>query len=368
MCGNLGKRLAIVCVIMCVCLAGCNANQYSQSETKSQEIRSAEAIGLDYEELSVTKDHMLEIHDVHDGKVFCSMIDNDFGHGVFMVTDQLVIYDTEQSKAEIINYPIEERIIDYDILDNNIYYVVVSSYDELTNNKECISWTLKRSDLDFSNSITLLSGEITNPTTTPEIIRAGDICYLAWIDTSSGEIKSGFSEIRPNECYVIYSADSGQEHIIDLYRVIITPDYLLFKVRKNNEADFVKMVNLHTKEEDYLFSCDLSNTEEYLFGFAKAKEFLYITTKMEEGCRVYIINENETKQYEFEFTLTSEKLLNSSVVISSHNGEYYFFDKKGLYRTVQCDIPNITHHFYCLNENEIILQDYDGKLFMLSTH
>ncbi len=53
----------------------------------------------------MTKNHMLEIHDVHDGKVFCSMIDNDFGHGVFMVTDQLVIYDTEQSKAEIINYP-----------------------------------------------------------------------------------------------------------------------------------------------------------------------------------------------------------------------------------------------------------------------
>ena len=49
---------------------------------------------------------MLEIHNVHDGKVFCSMIDNGFGHGVFMVTDQLVIYDTEQSKAEIINYPI----------------------------------------------------------------------------------------------------------------------------------------------------------------------------------------------------------------------------------------------------------------------
>ncbi|MBR3032268.1 MAG: DUF4368 domain-containing protein [Clostridiales bacterium] len=54
----------------------------------------------------MTKNHMLEIHDVHDGKVFCSMIDNDFGHGVFMVTDQLVIYDTEQSIAEIINYPI----------------------------------------------------------------------------------------------------------------------------------------------------------------------------------------------------------------------------------------------------------------------
>lgn len=259
-------------------------------------------IDLRYEDLD---NKSLYTHRVDNENLYLSSID--FSTSDLGKTIDIVTYNFNNKKTEIIKYADDNRIVDYSIQNDTIYFVTLE-YDD-----NSIRWKLNKSDKSFDNKEILKQGLINSPFIAPSFYIYNNKFYFISYDLNEGNERYDISKIDDNGITTMLEIDGTKEQLLDLEKVLIDNNAIYYICYSDN-AQNVKKYDFKSKKTENLYT---TNTKgEIIFEIGLLEDYVVIDIiNGKKSTFVYLNEKGNKEKIEFSNALTFLRTLNDNKVI-----------------------------------------------------
>lgn len=364
---KLSILLLFVASIITVLIISCNFHQKHNSnleDKKTQEykredynITEYDLMDLNYESLDLSN-KSLYTHRTDDTSLYLSTIDlskSDLGK-----TLNIVIYNFNDKKTEIIEYRDNKRIVDYVIKNNHIYFVTIEYENDL------LKWTLNKSDKSFDNKKILNQGIINSPFIAPSFYIYNNQFYFISFDLNNGNEKYDISRIDDNNIVSILEIDGKKEQLLDLEKVFIDNSSIYYICYSDN-AQNVKRYDFNSKKSEKIYSTNTKGDQVFEIGILD--DYVVVNNiNNDKSTLIYVNKKGETEKIELSTSLSFMRALDGNKIIMHDDKKIFSLISKNENKimTFTFDDLDLYPKYAVFNSELLVLRNYGDKYYTYS--
>lgn len=312
----------------------------------------------------IDKQSGVEFIRAYDNSIYGSIFDSSKSNTI-LETTALFSYSVKNKKLLLYEYTGKNRIMDFIVKDNFIYFVEL---EEVENNR--FIWKFIKSDLQFKNLQNIKSGVIENPFSYPRIFMSSSYIILVSINDEQNIQKYEISKVIGDSIeelqYEIGYKDKKKGNIL----------YNIENVCLNNNKLYYTVVD--EKNIQYLISLDIiKNEKSNVFVNNKNDEIIYNYKPLKKGIYIQLALKNLDNTSNFIYMQddkvivkkqgdikTMDTTYNNIVIFHNQENTFEFFSED----TLKLKKFNINQRSiypkYVILDGKLYIQDFSNKFYV----
>ena len=314
------------------------------------------------EKLNSYKEDKINVLHIKNNKIY-GTVETDKNNSIIYSTLAIFTYDIAKNDILVIPQKDNIRVIDYFIIDNTIYYCILSSEN---NNK--YEWKIVSTDLEENNFNLILRGSIDDVFEYPRIFAEyeNSIYIVLKLEDDVKIIKVNNSKTEEIITIKGENINSIQMNTFVLY------DNNIFFASTEEGTDKIRVVNVDEKNSRIIYQSNSKIKMIYTFNIIDEKIIVQEVLDQEKSNLItYNIDSKICENIiETEILTFPEMLNNNEILFHQPNNTWKkYLIEKNAFQNVEIsliDNNNVYPKYYLIDTNEILVQDYDNNFFVLS--
>lgn len=310
------------------------------------------------------KNHGVDLRYFENNIIYGSIYDHSINTTI-LETRSIFTYDIKSKQFINYNYDMNNRIMDFKFLNDNIFYIQVEEKDKK------FYWKFIMSNKSFSNKKTLKYGIVENPFSHPRILHDNNTIVLVSINDIDDEVQEySIDLITPNNDIINIKNEKGYKNkkignlLYNISNVSLSNKKVLYTEVDDNKVQYLSEINVDTKENKVLLKNDKNMF--IIYNFKKMKKGLYIqlALKEEENKSYFIyIKDNEIEKKIKGDLKTFDNVYKDYLIFHNKGNKFEIFSEEKLsFKHYNIDIVDI-FPYYIIISDRILIQDFSNNFY-----
>lgn len=313
---------------------------------------------------NIANDCGVEFNYSNNNTIYGSLF-NSKSNTTFLETVGLFSYNTISKEYVHFDYNEKNRIINYYINGETIYYIKIIEKNNL------FYWELLKSDLDFKNNFVIKNGKIEDPFTFPRILfNDREIFLLSINDVNADKQEYNIDLITKDDKLVNLINETGFKNngegnlLYNIHNAYLDKNIIYYSIVDNNNTQHLVSYNLVKKKKESIYTNMDKNMIIYNFKKVGKGMYLQLALKNEDNMSyfIYIENDRVIKKTKTEIK-TLDTVVDGGLVFHNEGNKFEFFSDKNLrLKNYKVSIDEIYPKYLIVN-NLIYIQDFSNNFY-----
>lgn len=313
---------------------------------------------------NLEKNHGVDLRYFENNTIYGSIYDYSINTTVFE-TKSIFTYNIKSEQFINYDYDMNNRIMDFKILNDNIFYIQIEEKDKK------FYWKFIVSNKNFSDKKTLKYGIVENPFSYPRILYDDNTFVLVSINDIDDEIQEySIDLITTNNILINIKNEEGYKNkkignlLYNISNVSLSNKNVLYTEVAENKVQYLSEINVDTKENKVLLKND--KNMYIIYNFKKMKKGLYIQLALKEEDNksyfIYIKN-NEIEQKIKGNIKTFDNVYKDYLIFHNKGNKFEIFSEEKLnFKCYNVDKEDIYPYYMIIND-KILIQDFSNNFY-----
>lgn len=280
-------------------------------------------------------------------------------------TRSIFTYDIKFEQFINYDYDMNNRIMDFKILNNNIFYIQIEEKDKK------FYWEFIMSNKSFGDKKTLKYGVVENPFSYPRILHDNNILILVSINDIDDEIQEyNIDLILPNNDLVNIKNEKGYKNkkignlLYNIANVSLSDRNVLYTEVDENKVQYLSEINVDTQENRVLLKND--KNMYIIYNFKKMKKGLYVQLALkgedDKAYFIYIKDDEIIKRIKGDFK-TFDNIYKNCLIFHNKGNKFEIFSEETLsFKGYNINKEDI-FPYYMITNDKILIQDFSNNFY-----
>ncbi len=306
----------------------------------------------------------IELTKTYNGSIYGTVF-NTTSNNTVLETTALFSYSVNNKKIQIYNYDRKNRIMDFVIDDNAIYFIEL----EEKKNDEYI-WRFIKSDLKLSTYETIKSGVIENPFSYPRIFMNNSYLILVAISDNSDEQKFEICKIMDGNIEILQSGKGYKNRpegdiLFNIENVFFANHNLYYTIVDNNNIQYLKYLDTIKNSIKTLYTN--FNENEIIYNYKPLNKGIYIqiAIKDQDDLARFIYMKDEKIILKKNTKIKTMDTVYDNILLFHNQGNIFeiFCEDKLSIKKFNVNKEDIYPKYVVLN-NKIYIQDFKNNFYV----
>lgn len=312
----------------------------------------------------IKNENSIEMMKTYNDSIYGTIF-NTAGNNTILETTALFSYSVDNKKLQVYNYDRKNRIMDFQINDNNVYFIEL----EEVNSDEYI-WRLIKSDLNLLTYEIIKSGVIENPFLYPRIFMNNSYLILVAISDNGDEQEYEISKMVEENIEILQS-EKGYKSIhegnllFNIENVFFANHRLYYTIVDENNIQYLKCLDTINNSIKVLYIN--RNENEIIYNYKPLNKGIYIqiALKNQDDLAKFIYMQNDKIIFKKNTSIKTMDTVYNNVLLFHNQGNIFevFSEDKLRIKKFNVNKKDIYPRYVVLN-NKIYIQDFKNNFYV----
>lgn len=306
-----------------------------------------------------TNNYSTEIYSVIGNNIIGTIYDSTVENNI-LETKGLFIFNYETEDFKYINYEEKNRVIDFTVIDEIIYMIIVDEND-------IYKWKLESYNINTQEKNIIKDGNLCSLIEYPRLFNRNNKVILTVLKDYDGYSCSNIRELlvyslNDNNLIEIVSEKSKDMIIYNYTNIKVTDDGIYYVLKdQSDENEFLYKYDYLKKVKEKIFVNDNKNYTISNFVIDGTNKYINLLSIKNRYSKIIYNNEELDSN---KFLLFEESINDKMILTHNYDSSWSIYDIKEN-KLYDCIIENVESDiypkYYVLNSNKIIVQTYNEK-------